>query len=336
MTDWIPWLRNQLKASAEGFEWAFTQISPALRDQLPPEPTYLGSWPPARYVWHVTEYERCLALPSMQQWLGGALPPEDAWQDDDEAWLKVKDRRLETLIAEFRSIRQQQIELLDQLGDVNWESPRQTLWGSKPLSWIVTKTFQHTYEHGDTLLRMVLWWEVILQAIREEQDKALKVKFVKDLQETWSELQAGLTALTEQQMTNTYDDQGWNVKDHIAHLAAWEESVAMLFQGKPRHQTIGVALEDFTGENIDAINASIRERWEPLTLTATMHTFQNIHHSLMSSVNGLSDEDLTQPVAIFFPQTPPGEERRVNEIIRANTSDHYREHLPWIKQIVEK
>jgi hypothetical protein len=336
MTDWIPWLRNQLNASAEGFEWALAQIPPALRDQLPPDPPYLGTWPPARHIWHVTEYECCLALPSMQQWLGGPLPPEDAWQDDDEAWSKVKDRRLETLTAEFQRIRQHQIALLDPLGDVDWEAPRQTLWGSKPLSWIVTKTFQHTYEHGDTLLRMGLWWEVILQAIREEQDKAFKAEFVEDLQKTWSELQAGLTALTPQQMTGTYDDQGWNVKDHIAHLAAWEESVANLFEGKPRHQTLGVALERFTGENIDVINASIRERWEPLTLNAALDSFKNIHNNLMISVNNLSSEDLTKPAAEFFPQTPPGEERRVHEIIRANTSDHYREHLLWIKQIVGK
>jgi hypothetical protein len=40
-----------------------------------------------------------------------------------------------------------------------------TLWRPRPLSWIVTKTFQHTYEHGDTLLRMVLWWKHIAAQI---------------------------------------------------------------------------------------------------------------------------------------------------------------------------
>ena len=28
---------------------------------------------------------------------------------------------------------------------------------------IVTKTYQHTFEHGDTLLRMGLWWEEFQQ-----------------------------------------------------------------------------------------------------------------------------------------------------------------------------
>jgi hypothetical protein len=171
MTDWIPWFRYQLKASAEGLAWAFAHISPELREQLPPDPEYLGTWPPARHVWHVTEYERCLALPSMRQWLGEPLPPEDAWKDDDETWAKVSDRSLEALTAAFHQVRQQQIDLLDQLSSEDWSAPRQTLWGNKPLSMVVTKTFQHTYEHGDTLLRMGIWWEAILEMIRAEQAK---------------------------------------------------------------------------------------------------------------------------------------------------------------------
>ena len=162
MTDWVAWFRYQLQASADGFVWAFAQIPAALREGLPPDPDYLGTWPPTRHLWHVTEYERCLVIPSMRQWLGASMPHGDIWPDDDETWATVHDRSLETLTAEFRAIRQQQILLLDQLENIDWQAPRETLWGHKPLAMIVTKTFQHTYEHGDTLLRMGLWWETIL------------------------------------------------------------------------------------------------------------------------------------------------------------------------------
>jgi hypothetical protein len=169
MTDWVAWFRYQLKASADGFEWAFSQIPPALLDQLPPEPGYLGTWTPARHVWHVTGYEKALVIPSMMQWLGGPVDLDLPWDDDDAAWALVQDRGLETLSQEFQRIRLQQIELLDQLSAVDWNAAQETLWGSKPLSMIVTKTFQHTYEHGDTLLRMGLWWEEIL---KDEAEKA--------------------------------------------------------------------------------------------------------------------------------------------------------------------
>ncbi len=163
MSDWVVWFRYQLQASADGFVWAFSQIPVEFRRNLPPAPEYLGTWSPARHVWHVTEYERCLVIPSMNQWLGGFMPAGGAWLDDDDAWTRVQARGFEELTSTFRNIRQQQIQLLDQLAKMDWQAPRKTLWGRKPLSMIVTKTFQHTYEHGDTLLRMGLWWEDLLE-----------------------------------------------------------------------------------------------------------------------------------------------------------------------------
>lgn len=171
MTDWVQWFHQQLQSSAEGFTWGFSQIPAHLLDQIPVEPDVLGTWQPVRHVWHITGYERCLALPTMKQWSGAPLPPGDAWQDDDEAWAAA-DKSPGVLIAAFQKVRQEQIDLLEQLANVDWETPRQTLWGDRPLSWIVTKTFQHTYEHGDTLLRMGLWWEYILNEIAKAQAQA--------------------------------------------------------------------------------------------------------------------------------------------------------------------
>jgi hypothetical protein len=164
MTDWVPWFQYQLQASADGFAWALGQIPPALLEQLPPDPGYLGTWTPLRHIWHVTEYERCLALPAVLRWLDPAGPAELPWADDDDAWAAA-DKSPKTLLAAFRSVRQAQIDLLPQLTGVDWLAPRDTLWGDKPLAMVVTKTFQHTYEHGDTLLRMGLWWETILAEI---------------------------------------------------------------------------------------------------------------------------------------------------------------------------
>jgi hypothetical protein len=171
-TDWVTWFRYQLKASADGFEWAVSQIPSAYHAQLPPDPGYLGTWSPARHIWHVTEYERCLVIPSMLEWITEPLTIELDWPDDDEAWVQVQERGAEVLLVKFLNVRQQQIDLLDRLASVDWNEPHETLWGMKPLSMVVTKTFQHTYEHGDTLLRMGLWWE---ETLEEEAKKAASV-----------------------------------------------------------------------------------------------------------------------------------------------------------------
>jgi hypothetical protein len=177
MTDWSQWFQYQLKASADGFTWGFAQIPAALQDQFPVEPDYLGAWQPVRHLWHVAGYERCLALPTMQQWLGAPLPPGDAWHDDDSAWTaeaaenQPVNKSPAALLESFRSVRQEQLDLLPLLSAVDWTTPRGTLWGDRSLSWVVTKTFQHTYEHGDTFLRMSLWWQHILNEIAKAQAK---------------------------------------------------------------------------------------------------------------------------------------------------------------------
>lgn len=87
------------------------------------------------------------------------MPDNDAWSDDDQSWAKSRQRGADDIAAAFCAVRQEQIELLKQLEGADWETPRETLWGMKPLKMSVTKTYQHTLEHGDTLLRMALWWD---------------------------------------------------------------------------------------------------------------------------------------------------------------------------------
>ena len=161
MTDWVAWFRTQLQASADGFIWAFEQVPADQWQHLPSNATYMGTWPPLRHLWHVTGYEEMLVVPSMQQWVGGAMPDGAAWHDDDEAFAAALAGGLtaEAVIARFRAVRQQQLDLLDELTGVDWEAPHPTLWGNRPLKMVVTKTYQHTFEHGDTLLRMALWWK---------------------------------------------------------------------------------------------------------------------------------------------------------------------------------
>ncbi|NTU81332.1 MAG: hypothetical protein HGA45_18470, partial [Chloroflexales bacterium] len=133
MTDWAAWFRYQLQASADGFAWAVEQLNPEYLFDLPPDPSYLGTWEPARHVWHVAEYERCLVIPTMRQWLGGELPPENAWPDDDASWALAQKQPIRHFLDTFRAIRQVQLQLLEQIAAVDWTAPRATLWGRKPL-----------------------------------------------------------------------------------------------------------------------------------------------------------------------------------------------------------
>ena len=151
----------------------------------------------------------------------------------------------------------------------------------------------------------------------------------------WAEFETCLGGLSEKQMTDLRDDQGWNVIDHITHLAAWEESVALLAQGQPRHQTLGVEASRFNAGSIDETNEIIRERWSEKSNAEALKKFRGVHAALMAWLATLSDEDVNQPVSGFFQAASPGDSRRVAEIILGNTSDHYLEHMDWIKTLAK-
>ena len=152
------WFREQLHVGGEGFAWSAEQVPEARRYVQPPRG--LGEWPVARHVFHMLYYEQTIALPSMHQWLGGIIPIiEDS--DEDVAWANNKES-IETLLAQFRNIRAEQISLLPKFENYAWNETRRAVWGPVTLLWVVSKTFQHTAEHTNDVMQMRLWWDGFL------------------------------------------------------------------------------------------------------------------------------------------------------------------------------
>ncbi len=149
------WFHDQLQTSAEGFVWGAQQVPAARRNGRPPEA--LGEWTAARHIFHMGYYEQNIALPCMHQWLGKPRPSlEDV--DEDIAWGEGRDD-YENLLAEFKKVRDEQVQLLVKFDDPAWNSTRETNWGPVTLLWVVSKTFQHTAEHTGDILRIALFWD---------------------------------------------------------------------------------------------------------------------------------------------------------------------------------
>jgi Protein of unknown function (DUF1706) len=148
------------------------------------------------------------------------------------------------------------------------------------------------------------------------------------------EFDSYLASLTPQQMTDLYDHEGWNVKDHITHLTAWEKTVVMVIQGKPRFQFLGADAAHIATKPIDELNAALREHWKNLPLASALELYRGGHQELIASLQTLTDEDLSRPASQFFPQMAD-DTRRVLDVIQNNADGHLAEHLPWIKAIVQ-
>jgi hypothetical protein len=149
------WFHDQLQSSADGFVWGAEQVPEARRKIQPP--AGLGEWSAARHVFHLVYYERTIALPGMQQWLGRELPPTEDL-DEDVAWSQ-KQETLESLLDQFRRVRAEQVALLPGFDEPAWHATRETVWGPMSLLWVVSKTYQHTAEHTNDILRIALFWD---------------------------------------------------------------------------------------------------------------------------------------------------------------------------------
>jgi hypothetical protein len=152
--DLTKWFHEHLQASADGFVWGALQVPVARRNVRPPEA--LGEWTASRHVFHMLFYDQNIALPTMYQWLGKPRPGEGI--EEEVAWGEGSSD-IESLLAEFKKVREEQIRLLERFDDQAWNSTRDTIWRSVPLSWVVSKTYQHTAEHTGDILRIALFWD---------------------------------------------------------------------------------------------------------------------------------------------------------------------------------
>ncbi len=153
------WFGQQLQTSGDVFAWAVDQV-PGERLQASP-PLSLGEWTATRHVFHMLFYEKTLALPSMNQWLGAPTPVLGSLSKAEEAAYDPS-MRTSDLLTQFVEVRQQQITLLSRFPRFAWEEPRSAVWGSVTLRWVLTKTLQHTAEHTHDVLRLSLFWDMNL------------------------------------------------------------------------------------------------------------------------------------------------------------------------------
>jgi hypothetical protein len=159
-------------------------------------------------------------------------------------------------------------------------------------------------------------------------------ELVSRMQKGWEDFQAYLKTLTPEQMTTPADAAGWTVKDHVIHLATWEDGVYALLEKQPRYEQMGVDKETWDGHDTDAINAVIQKQKHDMPLDEVLKKFEDVHKRLIEKVQSMSSKDLLRPYSYY--QADSTAQKPVFGWIVGNTYEHYAEHKPWIAAIVGK
>jgi hypothetical protein len=126
---------------------------------------------------------------------------------------------------------------------------------------------------------------------------------------------------------------GWTVKDHLAHIGAWESSLRGLIEGRDRLKAMGV--HDPVEASTDVVNAAVFKLHEDETAAQALEYFRDSHAQLMAVLGKLSDGDLAKPYSHYQP-TDADEKRPVRGWVAGNTYEHYAEHIEWINQLLRE
>lgn len=149
----------------------------------------------------------------------------------------------------------------------------------------------------------------------------------------WAGYQGALADLADTDLLAPRPPEGWSLKDHIAHVAAWEQGIAGLLSRAPRWQSMGVDPDTLAEPGVDGLNAAVMalHREQPLEEVRAMATAA--HARAREVIAGLSDADLSRPYSDFDPA-----ERRFDTsgpILRTivdDTYEHYADHNEWLRR----
>lgn len=143
-----------------------------------------------------------------------------------------------------------------------------------------------------------------------------------------------LAGLTDAQMTAPGKD-GWSIKDHLMHLAAWEQGIVALLNKRSRYAAMGLSRDEWRNKNGDEMNALIHERNKARSLANVRAAFHDSHQQMLEVLNRLTEEDLHKPYSHYAPEEPSDDKRPVFAWIAGNTFGHYAEHREWIQQMID-
>ncbi|MCA9904336.1 MAG: heme-binding protein [Anaerolineae bacterium] len=173
--------------------------------------------------------------------------------------------------------------------------------------------------------------DVALARIGAAALRISKTELLQRIERGWHELLGFLSTLDDAQRTQKTDAVGWTVKDHVVHIAMWEDSINALLAHELRSARMGIDEATWTSGDFDKINAMIQQRSQAMSWDEVMHMLRNIHTECLTKLAACSDDDLYAGYKAFQPDATS--DLPIIRWIIGNSYEHYAEHIPWMQAI---
>ena len=120
-------------------------------------------------------------------------------------------------------------------------------------------------------------------------------------------------------------EDGWTIKDIVAHVDFYEWWVAEFI----RTRNWPVVDPSLNIPDLEPRNIAIYEYLKDRDLDDVLADSPRIHEGLLDAISALTDEEYRDPNLLG---TPPDDDWSVAKMVEGNTWDHYRQHIPQIRQ----
>ncbi len=158
-----------------------------------------------------------------------------------------------------------------------------------------------------------------------------KAELLRRIRVSRAALEKTLSNLNDAQMTTQGPRGAWSVKDHLAHLAIWEQMLIEVIQARSGNAVVQMDEQEFLAKNLDELNAIIYRRNKDHSLEGVRRAFKESHQRILAALDELSDADLARPAFADDPTARP----LLDKII-GDTYAHYEEHRGWIRELIER
>ena len=160
----------------------------------------------------------------------------------------------------------------------------------------------------------------------------LAAHLVRHTVDAWVQLTACVDALPDDLWTGPTDAAGWTVKDHVAHVTAWDASlVRLLTDGTPRPESLRVSAAAWAG-GYGPVNEEIRQQGRHDSVDDVRTARDRTWRDVRALIARFSEDDLRQPATRFGLE---GDRGSLFDKLVDDLSTHYAQHLSCIQAIVE-
>ena len=102
-------------------------------------------------------------------------------------------------------------------------------------------------------------------------------------------LDGRVRSVSERQLAAPGADEGWALKDHLAHIATWEDMIAAHLRDGSDHEIVGMEADAYAAQSLDALNDAIYALHKARPVEEVIAHYARAHEHVLSVLNALDD-----------------------------------------------